>query len=143
MMKKLAVRCVQYKEELVLNTHYRRVEWCVPNTSDRSAMRMCVLRLCTGVSELHGGGICQQHDMKMLPTTSHVSATICSQRFAASRGAENCVIFLMLDLVEKLMSWLFVCFGGGLCCCCFISCGVFFFSWIFIFSQFRSSLFLF
>lgn len=103
--------------------------------------QQCVCVCSEGVrSELNGGGICQQHDMKMLPTTSHISATICSQKFAALRGAENCVIFLMLDLVEKLRSWLFVCFGGVGFFCCFILVS---FLWIFIFSQFRSSLFLF
>lgn len=42
----------------------------------------CVVRVCTGIHELNGGDICQQHDMEMLPTASHRSATICSQRFA-------------------------------------------------------------
>lgn len=94
----------------------------MPNTSDGSTIRTCVLRPCTGVNELNDGDICQQRDMEMLPTASHRSATICSQRFAALRGAENCIIFLMLKLVEKLA---FV-----------------FFLWIFIFSEFRSSLFI-
>lgn len=63
---------------------------------------MCVLRVRTGVNELNGGAVCQQRDMEMLPTVSHVSVAICSQMFAASKGAENCIIFHMLNLMEKL-----------------------------------------
>lgn len=62
----------------------------------------CFVRVCTGVHELNGGDICQQHDMEMLPTASHRSATICSQRFATLREAENGIVFLMLKLVEEL-----------------------------------------
>lgn len=41
--------------------------------------------------------------MEMLPTASHRSATICSQRFAVVRGVENCIIFHMLKLWKNLL----------------------------------------
>lgn len=62
----------------------------------------CVVRVCTGINELNGGDICQQRDMEMLPTASHRSATICSQRFATLREAENGIILLRVKLVEEL-----------------------------------------
>lgn len=99
-MKELAVHWVQYREKAELSPNYSRVVgaehlWQV-------ATCPCVVRVCTGINELNGGGICQQRDMEMLPTASHRSATICSQRFATLREAENCIILLMLKLVEKL-----------------------------------------
>lgn len=62
----------------------------------------CVVRVCTGINELNSADICQQRDMEMLPTASHRSAAICSQRFATLGEVENGIISLVLRLVEKL-----------------------------------------
>lgn len=83
----------------------------MPYTSIRAATRVCILRMCAGINELNVSDICQQRDVEMLPTASHRSATICSQRFAALRGAENCIIFRMLNLWQNLLffsPWIFI-----------------------------------